>query len=182
MQLAVMCVLCSFIVILTYNLCLDWTQAFLSELYHTAPVFRQICMTKSRMKSLGLRWCSLCQWIPAAIHYSCAYRPITEVVAGTSNSSISVVDVISVNVTLGAILLLDDWRRVSDRGVRILGSDTAVVWSSVLEVREILKGSSSLPLPSSPIPCPAANELNVVEITRWPAYVCRKNKGRMTAN
>ena len=100
------------------------------------------------------------------MHYSCAHRPIAEVVAGTSNSSISVVDVISVNVTLGAILLLDDWRRVSDREVRILGSDTAVVWSSVLEVREILKGSSSLPLPSSPIPCPAASELNVVEITR----------------
>ena len=100
------------------------------------------------------------------MHYSCAHRPIAEVVAGTSNSSISVVDVISINVTLGAILLLDDWGRISDRGVRILGSDTAVVWSSVLEVREILKGSSSLPLPSSPIPCPAANELNVVEITR----------------
>ena len=133
------------------------------------------------MKSLGLRQCSLCQWIPAAIHYPCAHRPITEVVAGTSNSSISVVDIISINVTMGAILLLDDSGRVSDRGIRILGSDTVVVWSSVLALGKIFKGGSSLPLPSSPVPCPAANELNVVEITRWPAYVCRKNNGRMTS-
>ena len=91
------------------------------------------------------------------------------------------VDIISINVTLGAILLLDDSGSVSDRGVRILGSDIVVVWSSVLELGEVSKGSSSLPLPSSPVSCPATNELNVVEITRWPVYVCMKHKGRMTS-
>ena len=80
--------------------------------------------------------------------------------------------------------MLDKLGSASDREVRIPGSDMEVIWSSVMELGEISYGSSSLPLPSSLVSCPATNEPDNVEITRWPAYVCigrLKHEGRLTS-